>query len=153
SKGVFKVILSRQSTQTVTVDFATADGTAMAGSDYVKASGRLTFPPGTLIQTIAITIIGDTKVEPDETFTVNLTNPVNAVIVKGQGTGVIINDDGTADSRPTLSISDASLPEGDSGTTPATLTVTLSKPAQQTVTVNYATLDGTANAGSDYVAT
>ena len=91
--AAFTVTLSAPSTQPVTVDFATADGSATAGSDYVAASGTLTFPPGSVSQVLTITVNGDTVPEPDETFVVNLSNPTNATIADGQGLGTIRNDD------------------------------------------------------------
>jgi len=79
--------------QTVTVDYATADATARAGSDYIAAAGTLTFTPGTATHTITVTINGDTTSEPNETFTVTLANAVNALIGDAQGIGTIVNDD------------------------------------------------------------
>ncbi len=90
---VFSVALSAASASTVTVNFATADGTATAGSDYVATSGTLTFNPGVLIQTLTVNVNGDTTVEPNETFFVNLSAPTNATIASSQGTGTIVNDD------------------------------------------------------------
>jgi len=145
----FTVTLSTSSAQTVTVDYATADGTAIAGSDYQSTSGTLTFNPGETSKPITITIIGDTMDEPSETFFVNLTNATNAVIVDGQGQGTITDND----AAPTISINDVSVAEGNGGTTPADFTVTLSAPSGFTVTVNYATADGSATAGSDYQST
>jgi streptogramin lyase len=147
---VFTVTLSAPSASTVTVAYATADGTATAGSDYNATSGTLTFNPGVTTQTITVNVIGDTIVEPDETFTVNLSSPVGATIAVGTGTGTIVNDDVAA--GPTLSINNVSANEGNSGTTPFVFTVTLSAASGSTVTVNYATADGTATAGSDYAA-
>jgi hypothetical protein len=91
----FTVSLSPASIQTVTVHWATADGTATTSdSDYQGASGTLTFQPGQTTQTITIPVIGDTKNEPDETFFVNLSSPSSpAIISRGQGTGTIVNDD------------------------------------------------------------
>jgi hypothetical protein len=92
---------------------------------------------------------GDTLNEPDETFLVNLTNAGNATIVDGQGVGTVANDDPV----PQLSINDVSVTEGNSGTTSAIFTVNLSAASGQTVTVNYATADGSGTAGSDYQST
>jgi hypothetical protein len=66
--AVFTVSLSASSSQTVTVDYATADGTATAGSDYVASSNTLSFPAGTITQTISVVVNGDMLGEPDETF-------------------------------------------------------------------------------------
>jgi hypothetical protein len=252
--ATFTVRLVPTATQTVTVNYATADGTATAGSDYVAASGTLMFAAGVGRRTIDITINGDTTVEPDETFVVKLSSPTNALLGVTQGVGTILNDDvavppavvaaattlalgdvitvvvsngpgnpadwvglystgssdsaylarkflngsntppatgltgatlsfsapdgpgtpGTYDVRlfagngsstkvatsstitvqnlPTLAIDSVSVPEGNRGTTAATFTVTLTPATTETVTVNYATADGTATAGSDYVA-
>jgi hypothetical protein len=98
--ATFTVTLAPISGQTVTVDFATADGTATtANNDYVAATGTLTFNPGTASQPIAVTVNGDTNLESDETFLVNLSNPVNATLTDGQGVGTILNDDGPAGSN------------------------------------------------------
>ena len=71
----------------------TQDGTAPAGSDYVATSSTLTFIPGVTSQLFAVPITGDTLDEPDETFFVNLSNPVNATIATTQAMGVILDDD------------------------------------------------------------
>jgi len=90
----FTVSLSAVSGQTVTVGYATADGTATtADADYMAASGTLTFAPGATTQPVSVTVNGDTKNEANETFVVNLTGPANATIAKSQGTGTINNDD------------------------------------------------------------
>jgi large repetitive protein len=133
----------------VTVSYATADGTATAGSDYTATAGTLTFAPGVTSQTLTVAVLGDTRNEANETFFMNLSTPSNATIADGQGQGTILNDD----SLPTLSINNVTVTEGNTGTTPAVFTVTLSAASSQTVTVNYATADGKATAGSDYTAT
>jgi uncharacterized spore protein YtfJ len=89
-------------------------------------------------------------VEPDETFLVNLSIPAGATIADAQAQGTVTNDDVTP--PPTLSISDVSVTEGNSGTSTASFTVSLSAAAAGAVTANYATADGTATAGTDYVA-
>ncbi len=90
---VFQIRLSNPSSRLVTVDSATADGTAKSGSDYQSVTGAVTFSPGQTIRTMVVTVNGDTLVEPDETFSVNLTNPSEASIADGQGVGTILNDD------------------------------------------------------------
>jgi hypothetical protein len=145
----FTVTLSAASASTVTVNFATADVTATAGSDYAAASGVVTFTPGQTTRTITVDVTGDTAVEPNETFLVNLSAPVNATIATGQGIGTIVNDDVSA--LPTVTINDVSLAEGNSGTTSFVFTVTLS--ASANATVNFATANGSASAPSDFTAT
>lgn len=146
SDATFTVTLSKTSSSTITVDYATADGSATAGSDYTPETGSLSFSPGETSKTIAVPIVGDTTHEETESFTVNLSNPSNAVISKGQGTGTILDND----SDPSISIDDVAVTEGNSGTTDANFTITLSKASSSQVTVNYATADNTATAGSDY---
>ena len=105
SNMMFAVTLNKAFNKKVTVRFATQNGTATAGSDYDAKSGTITFTAGSTKQNISISIIGDKTVEPDEMFKVNLSNAVNASIVKGIGTGTILNDDGvTAISSASLQI-------------------------------------------------
>jgi CSLREA domain-containing protein len=89
----FTVTSSAPSNLSVSVDFASANNTASSPSDYLATSGTLTFVPGQVIQSIFVTITGDTKFEPDETFTITLSNPVHATISRAQGTATIQNDD------------------------------------------------------------
>ena len=89
----FTVSLSSASSQTVTVNYATADNTAHAGSDYVNATGTLTFTPGQTSQNISVGINGDVLNEDTVSFNVNLTSPTNATISDNQGVGTIVDDD------------------------------------------------------------
>ena len=92
SPATFTVSLSPPNVSTVTVAYQTADGTATGGSDYVPASGTLTFAPGETTKAIAISVNGDALGEAVETFFVNLSNPTNATISDGQGVGRITRD-------------------------------------------------------------
>jgi hypothetical protein len=146
---VFTVTLSQASTQTVTVNFATANGSATAGTDYTTTNGTLAFAPGETTKTISVPVASDTANEPHETFSVTLSNPSTGVSLDDPlAIGTITNDDGPVN----MSISDATANEGNTGTTTATFTVTLSAAASQNVTVNFATAAGTATAGTDFVA-
>jgi hypothetical protein len=90
----FYVTVSSPSLKPITVQYATADGTATtANNDYQAASGTLTFAPGQTQQTVTVLVNGDTVPEPNETFFVNLSSPTNAVLGTSQGTGTIQNDD------------------------------------------------------------
>ena len=149
--ATFTVSLSAVSGRTTSVNFATANGTAVAGSDYIAQSGTLTFNPGETRKTISVAVTGDTQVEGNETFMVNLANASNATIADTQGVATLINDDSTF-ARPQISINDVSVIEGDSGAINAIFTVQLSAASSQTVSVNYATADDTATAGLDYTA-
>src|SRR5207344_3078363 len=91
----FTVSLSAVSGRTVTVGYATADGTATAVSDYVARSGTLTISAGSPSGTISVTINSDTVPEPNETVLVNLSGATNATIAQAQGTGTITDNDGT----------------------------------------------------------
>lgn len=151
--ATFTVLLSAASGFTVTVNYATADNTANAGSDYQSTSGTLTFNPGETTKPVTVLVNGDTTFEPNETFFVNLTSPINATISDVQGQGTITNDD-AAPPVAALSIDDLpNIAEGNGGTSTATFTVTLSPSSADTVKVDYATVNGSAAAGSDYQST
>lgn len=89
----FKVRLSQESDKTVTVDFKTEDGAAIAGEDFIAQNGTLTFAPKEIEQIISIEIVADTLKEADEDFRVALSNPINAAFTKSAGTGTMRNDD------------------------------------------------------------
>ena len=143
----FEVTLDAASHVPVTVEYATRDGTAVDGSDYTAVSATLTFSPGTKSRTIRVSTREDQAKEPDEErFTVELSNPVGATIADDTATGTITDDDEAA--LPSLRIEDTTVTEG--GT--ASFTVKLSVASEDTVTVGYYTIDGTARAASDYTA-
>jgi hypothetical protein len=145
--ATFTVTLSRVYDAPVTVHFDTADSTATAGSDYTAASGDVTFAPGQTSRPITIAVLGDRLVESTERFAVNLSSPTNAGITDSQGIGTIL------DNEPRISINNVSKKEGNgNGTTAFVFTVTLSAAYDLPVTFSYATANGTATAGSDYVA-
>lgn len=134
----------------MSIDYATVDGSAIAGSDYTATSGTLTFNPRTDLEDGLVTIANDTLAEDDETFTLNISNATGGIaIVDPQGVGTIVNDD----PDPNVSLANASVVEGDIGATTLSLPVTLSGPSGREVDVDYATSDGTATAGSDYTTT
>jgi hypothetical protein len=89
----FTVQLSRASTSTVTVSYATANSTAVSGSDYVAASGSLSFAPGQTARTLDVLVNGDRSRESDELFVVTLSAPANATLGDAQAAGKIANDD------------------------------------------------------------
>jgi len=91
--ATFTVTLSNGTGGSVTVDYLTADGTAVQGSDYNSIAGTLLFSGSTTSQPINVPIIGDLTDEPDETFFVNLSNAVGATLGDGQGQGTITDDD------------------------------------------------------------
>ena len=89
----FVVTLSGSTARAVTVDYATADGSALAGDDYRTASGTLALAPGESSAIVPVDIVDDETYEPDETFLVRLSSPVHAVIADGEATGTILDDD------------------------------------------------------------
>jgi hypothetical protein len=109
SNASFTVSLSAPSAQTISVNFATANDTAVAGSDFISASGTVTFNPNETGKQVQVAIIGDFTDEPDERFFVNLSMAVNGAILDGQGSGTIVNDDLKLDA-PGAALADNSLP-------------------------------------------
>jgi peptidoglycan-N-acetylglucosamine deacetylase len=94
------VTLSARSAKTITVGYATADGTATAPADYAATSGTLTFAPGQTKASVAVTVRGDDDVEGDEAFSVTLSNPSNTTLARGSAVVTIFDDD-TAPSEAT----------------------------------------------------
>jgi len=126
------------------------NGTATSGSDYTPISGRLTFLPGIRSQIIRVPIKGDTVVEPDETLLVRLSNPSStATISRNQGTITIVNDDNPSVS-PTISASNISIIEGNSGTSFATFTITRSGSLSSSSVISYVTASRSAMAYQDF---
>jgi large repetitive protein len=150
TNATFTVTLTPGSGRTVTVNYATSPGTASAGSDYTTTSGTLTFEPGDTSKTITVPILHDTLDEPDETYTVTLSNPSNATVADPTGAGTITDND----NPPTIDILDAAaVTEGNvAGGPTASFPVGLSAASGRTITVQYQTSDGSATAGSDYTA-
>ncbi len=143
--AVFAVTLSAPSSFDISVDHATADATATAGVDYIAAAGTVVIPAGSVSGIVAVDVLGDLLDEPDETYFVDLANPVNATLADAQGLGTILDDD-----EVEIAIDDVTVDEGDSGTTDAVFTVTLTSAPASDLTVDFATVEGTATAGLDY---
>jgi hypothetical protein len=144
----FTVTLSAPSSKEISIDYATADGSATAGTDYTAVSGTLNFAPGETSKTIEVTVLSDVIEELDEAFSVQISNPHNATIARTTGTATIIDDD----EPPSATIDDITAAESNEGTTEAVFTVTLSAPSNKEISIDYATANGTATAGTDYTA-
>jgi large repetitive protein len=142
----FTVLLTSGSVSPVTVDYATASGTATATADYTTTSGSLTFASGQTSKAVSVPIVQDALSEDTETFTVSLSNASGAPVTAAQGIGSITDDD----ADPTVSVSNVSVAEGAAGTTSATFTISLSAAAGREVAVDASTSDATAVAGADY---
>src|SRR5207249_7150698 len=139
--------LSAVSGRTVTVGLVLTGSTATGGGvDYTLASTTLTFAPGVTNQNINISVVNDALDEDDGTIRITL-NPTNATLgAIATYTYTILDDD----PLPSLSINNASVTEGDNGNAHANFTVSLTAPSGRTVSVDYATADGTATAPADY---
>jgi Calx-beta domain len=145
----FCVLLTNANSSPVSIDYATADGTATAGTDYTAVSGTLTFNPGQTSKSVPVTVADDAIAEDDEAFTLTLSNATGGLAISdAQGIGTIQNDD----ADPTVSVAAASVDEGDLGTDTLSVPVSLSGPSGREVDVDFTTSDGTATAGTDYTA-
>jgi hypothetical protein len=145
------VTRSGGSTGAVSIDYATANGTATAGSDYTPASGTLNFAAGETTKTFTIPILNDALVEGLETIQLTLSNPTGGATLGSQATATltITSDDVAQSSVLQFSAANYAINENQ-GT--ATITVTRSGDSSAAVSVNYATSNGTASAGTDYTA-
>jgi Calx-beta domain len=145
---VFDVTLDGPAAQDVTVAYATVNGTAVGGQDFEAASGTVTFPAGSTAAQIQVTAFQDDIDETDETMSVDLSSPVGAVIGDGHAVGTIVD----GNPPPPLVAGNCQSLEG-AGLSTCQFAVYLMAPTAQTVTVDYTTADGTANAPVDYFAT
>ena len=135
------------STATVTATYTTADGSALAGSDYTATSGTLTWSGGeTGTKTFSVPVIDDTDDEPDQQFMVSLSSVVSNVVTRSTAAMTIVDNDAT----PTLAVAAASVLEGAGN---ATISVIMTGTSTATVTVVATATSGTALAGSDFTAT
>ena len=131
----------------VSVRVDTANGSATAGTDFVGITNQtVNFSAGgSATATVNVVINGDTVLEPNESFNVNLSNALNATIADGAGLGAINNDD-----TASIAINDVSLSEGNSGTTNYVFTVSLTGAVQGGFSVPFSTANGTATQPGDY---
>ncbi|HZH46015.1 MAG TPA: Calx-beta domain-containing protein, partial [Roseococcus sp.] len=136
---VFTVSLSTATTGPVRLAWATQDGTAGAGADYVAASGAVEFAAGETTKTIRVAIQGDRLHEASESFGVTLSAPSGATLGRAQALGTIVNND----AAPSLTVDDVSVLEGNTGTTSAVFAVRLDQASGLPVTVAWTTADGT----------
>lgn len=145
----FVVRVHPVSGRAVTFNTSTASVDATAGSDYVsQAETARSISAGQTTLTIPVTVLGDLVDEPNEQFRLNVGGIQNAIGVDLPATGTILDDDGA----PTLSISDATLIEGDSGTSTMSFTLNLQPPSAQSASVDWATAGESALSGTDFVA-
>ena len=121
--ATFVVSLSNPNSRTVRTGYTTADDSALAPGDYTKTTGVLEIPAGDMTGTITVPVSGDLVDELDERYTLKLSEPVNAMIVDGEGAGTIVDDD-----QAKLSVDDVTVTEGNAGTVNATFKVIVFEP-------------------------
>lgn len=145
SKLQFAVVLDKAGAQAITVDYATADGTAVAGTDYNAVSGSLSFAAGETLKTVEVPVIGNEDVQANRTLTLNLSAVHGATLARSQATGTIVDDDRARQ----INIDDATGYRTDGK---LNFKLTLDRASGRTISVDYVTQDDTAKAGKDYVA-
>ncbi len=149
----FSVSLDSAAADRVSVDYATTDATATAGSDYVATGGTLSIPAGDTQANIDVQVNGDTDIEADETLSLSLGNlSANAIAGNMSATGTILNDDNSSLPQISVNVSGGSVTEGATGTAVLDFIVTLSAASASDVSFDYATADGSASSASDYQA-
>ena len=146
----FIITLNPVASSACTVTYATTDGTANGTEDYTPVTNTITFNAEEPRKTVSILISGDTEDESDETFTLTLSNPSIGTELgnKMTATGTIVNDDAAT----IISVQDTQVIEGESGNNKLRFIVTFSPAPDQPLSFEYATADGTAQAGIDYTA-
>ncbi|MEO0845347.1 MAG: Calx-beta domain-containing protein, partial [Cyanobacteria bacterium J06648_1] len=147
--ATFTLTIPEASDSAITLDYATADGTAIAGQDYIAAQGNVTFAPGETSQTIEITVNDDGESEGEESFSLSLSNVNQAISLESAIIAVIADND---EPLPVISVENISFAEGNSETSTASVTVNLDKSANRAIAVNYITENNTAIADQDYQA-
>ncbi|MGV8713023.1 MAG: Calx-beta domain-containing protein, partial [Nitrosomonas sp.] len=140
-EATFVIALDRPSTSVVSMNYATQNGTAVAGSDFVAKSGSLNFGPGETVKTVKVTLTNDTAFESSEAFNLALSAITNATTLDAIGTAIIAENDASKVSNSNLVVDDIFIDESQ---TYADFIVRLDAPNTSTVTVNYATSIGTA---------
>jgi len=144
----FAIILNRPSTSTVSLNYATQNGSAVAGSDYVATSGSLNFAAGETVKIVTVALTNDVVAEANEAFGLVVSNLVGATTLDASATAIIGANDATAVANPNLLVDDIIVGERDGY---VDFVVRLDAPATSVVTVDYTTSNGQASGfGNDY---
>jgi alpha-tubulin suppressor-like RCC1 family protein len=153
------VYLSAPADEPVIVSYSTADGSAVAGSDYTRwgtptQPRTVTIPAGSVQSQINVPVLTDDQIESDEDFSVIIEDVegANTLIGDGTGTATIVDADGVSDANPAITVSATGVAEGDQGPRRAQFQIHLSRAPASSVTITYTSADGSATAGDDYVA-
>jgi chitinase len=154
----FTMRLSAATTAPVTFKYSTANGTAVAGTDYQATSGSVVVPAGATTAQVPVAVLGNTATQANRTFTLQLTAATNGLRSNTAATGTILDDDGghvPTPPAPAVYIGDTYIVRGtDPATGPsAVFNVWLTQPATTTTSVQYSTTNGSAIAGADYATT
>jgi uncharacterized repeat protein (TIGR01451 family) len=155
-KATFTVRLSRAPARPVRISYRTASGTAKSPGDFKAVSGKLVFRRGQKTKKVTVSTVNDPFDESAERFVLKLSSPRGARLRNKTATATILANDSGGPPPPapgpprSLTIADLAVAEGNTGTAPAVLTVSLSGTTATSVTVSYATVAGTATSGSDY---
>jgi VCBS repeat-containing protein len=152
SNAVISVLRAGNPHAKATVNYTTSNGTATAGSDYVATSGTLTFNSGQRLKTFSVPITDDLLTESNETINLALSNPSGGGQLRSPKTAVLTIIDNDGNVFPNVSIDNITANEGNSGTTPFVFHLDMSPASTSVVTVAYATADGSALGGTDYIA-
>ncbi|MCP4887928.1 MAG: cellulase family glycosylhydrolase [Planctomycetaceae bacterium] len=144
------VNLSAAASKTVTVEYSTADGDAVAGSDYEATSGTLVFLPGEVSKKLQVYVNPDLLIESEEKFTLKLSNANHASLSDANAMITILDDDAEP-ALPVLSIRDANVTEGNAESTSMVFTVALSDVAMEDITFDYTTISDSAVAPADFL--
>lgn len=145
NKLEFAVTLDKAAAGAINIAYATSNGTATAGTDYTESSGTVSFASGDTTKTIEVPVIGNEDVQSNRTLTLTLSGASGATIKRASATGTIVDDDHARQ----INIDDATAYRADGH---LTFKLTLDSASGRAISVNYATQDGTAKAGTDYVA-
>jgi uncharacterized repeat protein (TIGR01451 family) len=146
TNAVFTVRLSSASSNEISVEYFTSDGTATNGFDYLETKGLLVFPPGATNRSVSVPVIGDLNDEASEAFRLNLTNPTNSMLLNSIATATILDDD----PPPLVTFGDAEMIEGNSGPAFFGFPVRIFPASGLFPRVTFTTSNGTATAGSDF---
>ncbi|MEL6929129.1 MAG: Calx-beta domain-containing protein, partial [Cyanobacteria bacterium J06600_6] len=145
--ATFTLTIPEASDTPISLDYATADDTAIAGKDYTAKKGTVIFAPGDTSKTISVAINDDTKSETTESFSLNLSNVSDAIALESAITATIEDND---EPLPIISIEDVSFAEGNSGQNNVSVAIAIDKPSTKQITVAYTTEDDTARVDEDY---
>lgn len=146
----FRVRIDPASSVALSFDYRTSDGSAIAPYDYYAAAGTFVVPAGATVAQLPIYIVADNIAERTESFLLHLSNCVNCTMLTPLVAGTILDDDAPGPSH--LAVADVQMKRGLSGSRQMLFAVTLDHVATVPISAHVATSDGTAFAGTDYIA-